>query len=240
MFAKGKVIKKKPLKKTKDEYTLQKEKGYVDEAEQKFYEGKSSLQKQNEDLADHFSNYPEPDDFASGGRVPLGMGGVARKILALLKDKKKVKAAYDDIFPTDDYKYDASMVAESLVENNPKVFGNRLYDDLNDAERMEVYGAALEEASRNFAEILKMKRAMRQTSKPTKTLEGIEETGTINISDPDVAEEFATFMKETDPVGHAKIQKVVDDANQQIELKRFKTKGRKKNASGGLANMLGE
>ena len=27
----------------------------------------SSLQKQDEDLADHFSNYPEPDDFASGG-----------------------------------------------------------------------------------------------------------------------------------------------------------------------------
>ena len=34
----------------------------------------SSLQKQNEDLADHFSNYPEPDDFASGGRVPLAEG----------------------------------------------------------------------------------------------------------------------------------------------------------------------
>ena len=27
----------------------------------------SSLQKQDEDLADHFSNYPEPDDYASGG-----------------------------------------------------------------------------------------------------------------------------------------------------------------------------
>ena len=86
MFAKGKVIKKKPLKKTKDEYTLQKEKGYVDEAEQKFYEGKSSLQKQNEDLADHFSNYPEPDDFASGGRVPLGGGGIL-KLLKLFKKK---------------------------------------------------------------------------------------------------------------------------------------------------------
>jgi len=30
----------------------------------------SSLQKQNEDLADHFSNMPTPDNFASGGRVP--------------------------------------------------------------------------------------------------------------------------------------------------------------------------
>jgi hypothetical protein len=132
------------------------------------------------------------------------------------------------------------MVAESLVENNPKAFGNRLYDDLTDAERSAVYGAGLEEASTNFAKQLKLKRAMDKASKPTKTLEGIEKTGTINISDDAVAEEFATFMKETDPVGHAKIQKVVDDANQQLELKRFKTKGRKKNASGGLANILGE
>ena len=36
-----------------------------------------SLQKEGEDLADHFSNYPTPDDFASGGRVPLGGGGIA-------------------------------------------------------------------------------------------------------------------------------------------------------------------
>jgi len=53
-FAKGKVMKKKPLKKTKDEYELQKEEGYVDEAEKKFYEGK-----------------------ASGGRVSLSGGGLA-------------------------------------------------------------------------------------------------------------------------------------------------------------------
>ena len=50
------------------------------------------------------------------------------------------------------------MVAESLVENNPKVFGNRLYEDLTDRERMEVYGAGLEEASTNFAKQLKMKK----------------------------------------------------------------------------------
>ena len=34
----------------------------------------SSLQKQNEDLADHFSNYPEPDDYASGGRAGYAEG----------------------------------------------------------------------------------------------------------------------------------------------------------------------
>ena len=181
------------------------------------------------------------EDFASGGRAGYFLGGkVGAGILKLLKNKKKVKAAYDDIFPSGDYKYDAEMVAESLVENNPRVFGNRLYSDLTDAERFEVYGAALNEASTNFAKQLKLKRAMDKASKPTKTLEGIEKTGTIDISDDAIAEEFATFMKETDPVGHAKIQKVVDDANQKIELKRFKTKGRKPNALGGLANMLGE
>ena len=155
---------------------------------------------------------------------------VAKKIKNLLKDKKKLKAAWDDIFPTDDYKYDANMVAESLVENNPKVFGNRLYDDLTDAERSEVYGAALTEASTNFAKTLQMKRAMRQASKPTKTLEGIEKTGTINISDPNVADEFSRFMKETDPKGFK-------DLEQKVELSNFNPKGRKKNAGGGIIGL---
>ena len=39
----------------------------------------SPLQKEGEDLADHFSNYPTPDDYASGGRVPLFAGGPAWK-----------------------------------------------------------------------------------------------------------------------------------------------------------------
>jgi len=81
---------------------------------------------------------------------------------------------------------------------------------------------------------------LKRASRPEKTLKGIEETGTIDISDPNIAEEFTKFMKETDPKGYAKIQKVVDDANQQLELKRFKTKGKKGHASGGLAGMLGE
>jgi len=229
MFATGKVKKVKPTKKkTQTEFESGKAEAdaerWTDEA------------REDVDFDDLSS-----DDFASGGRAGYVLGGkVGIRILKLLKDKKKVKEAYDNIFPTGDYKYDAEMVAESLVENNPKVFGNRLYEDLTDRERMAVYGAGLDEASTNFAKQLKMKRAMDKASRPTKTLEGIEKTGTIDISDDAVAEEFTNFMKETDPVGYSKIQKVVDDANQQLELKRFKTKGRKKNASGGLANMLGE
>ena len=59
---------------------------------------------------------------------------------------------------------------------------------------------------------------------------------------------MAEWARKNDPEGYAKIQKVVDDLNQKIELKRFKTKGRKPNAkggrvslsAGGLAGMLGE
>ena len=171
--------------------------------------------------------------FAKGGRAGYFIGGkVGAGILKLLKDKKKIKEAYDNIFPTGDYKYDADMVAESLVENNPKVFGGRLYEDLTDVERSAVYGAGLEEASTNFAKALQLKRAMRKASKPTKTLEGIENTGTINISDPDIAEEFARFMKETDPEG----SKVIE---QTVELSNFNPKGRKKNATGGRAGFAG-
>ena len=172
--------------------------------------------------------------FAQGGRVPMFIGGkVSIKILNLLKDKKKIKEAYDNIFPTGDYKYDADAVAESLVENNPKIFKNRLYGDLTDAERFEVYGAALDESSTNFAKALQLKRAMRKASKPTKTLKSIEETGTINISDEGVADEFAKFMKETDPEGAKKIE-------QTLELSNFNPKGRRGNASGGIAKLLGE
>jgi len=168
----------------------------------------------------------------SGGKLALGQK-IGKEILDLLKDKKKLKAAWDNIFPSGDYKYDAEMVAESLVENNPKQFNNMLYEDLPDNLRSEVYGAALTESSTNFAKQLNLKRAMDKASKPTKTLEGIKKTGTINISDPEVAEEFSRFMKETDPEG----SKVVE---QTVELSNFNPKGRKKNAFGGLTSMLGE
>ena len=85
------------------------------------------------------------------------------------------------------------------------------------------------------------KKIIEKITKPKKTLKSIEETGTINISDEGIASEFERFMKQTDPDGYAKIQKIVDDLNQKIELKKAKKeKGRKENASGGVAYMLGE
>ena len=91
------------------------------------------------------------DQLADGGiagletRQGLKFGGkIGKSILAKIDDTM-VKRAADDIFPTDDYKYDAEMVVEALVENNPKLFKNLLADDLDDALRSELYGLAVSE-----------------------------------------------------------------------------------------------
>jgi len=162
---------------------------------------------------------------AAGGRVGMWRGGgikIGKNVMNLLRNNKKIREAIDNIFPTGDYKYDAEMAVESLVELNPQVFGGKLADDLDDALRSEIYGAVITPIMQDHALLAQMKRA----SKPIKTLEGIENTGTINISDPNVAEEFTRFMKETDPKGHRKIEEIV-------ELSNFDPKGRKKNAKGG-------
>ena len=78
------------------------------------------------------------------------------------------------------------------------------------------------------------KKVIEKIIKPKKTLKSIEETGMIDISDPDIAEEFAKFMKQMDPEGSAKIQRIVDDINQRSDLRAAKKeKGRKENSDGG-------
>lgn len=95
---------------------------------------------------------PDGFPFADGGiaRINLRLGGAAKGILKKI-NKKMIKAAADDIFATDDYKYDAEMVVESLVENNPKLFKNLLADDLDDALRSELYGLAVTETGTRAA-----------------------------------------------------------------------------------------
>ena len=79
-------------------------------------------------------------DFAEGGRVGLKYG--TKKLFSFTK--KQLLDAVNDIFPTGDRKYDAEMVGDALVENNPKMFQNRLRQDLNDSEYSEIYGIALD------------------------------------------------------------------------------------------------
>ena len=138
------------------------------------------------------------------------------------KINNQLEKTYDDIaggsgFSGDDYKYDAQILADGIAEDLGLV-----WDNLSNERQAQLYNAALARISKDMA----LKRALRKASKPTKTLEGIEKTGTINISDPNVAEEFARFMREVDPQGAKKI-------DQTVELMNFDPKGRKKNAKGG-------
>jgi len=97
------------------------------------------------------------DQLADGGiagletRQGLKFGGKTGKSILSKIDDKMIKKAADDIFPTDDYKYDAELVVDALVENNPKLFKNLLADDLDDALRSELYGLAVSETGTRAA-----------------------------------------------------------------------------------------
>jgi len=146
----------------------------------------------------------------------------------ILKDETKLQEAVDDIFPSGDYKYDAEMAADALVENNPDIFNNLLREDLPEELSSEIYGAVLRPITNNMAKQMQLKKATR----PEKTLASIKEGKGINISDPEIADEFGRFMKETDPEGYKELE-------QKVELSNFDTKGRKKNSRGGLNYLMG-
>ena len=139
--------------------------------------------------------------------------------------KDAMKDAIENASPgyTGDLKYDASLLADDLAE---KRFGKEFYD-LNVDEQSSLY----DEAYKALAENQRGFKQMQNLSKPTKTLEGIKKTGVVNISDPDVAEEFTKFMKESDPKGYK-------DVEEKIILESFDPKGRKGSAEGGRIGML--
>ena len=188
---------------------------------------KAKYDKQNKESIQKFKDKmkkDEPEDKADGGRIGFRVGKfVLDKVVAkLLGNPKKVKQAVDDIFPTGDYKYDAQMAADALVENNPKIFKNRLYEDLDLDTQMEIYGAVLGPIQKNMSMAIKMKKA----SRPEKTLAAMKEGKGIDMSDPNIADEFTRFMKETDPQGSKTIE-------QTVELANFDPKKVKGNAEGG-------
>ena len=185
--------------------------------------------KQNEESIKRFKDKmkkDEPEDKADGGRIGFRGGKfVFDKVVAkFLKNQKKLQEAVDDIFPTGDYKYDAEMAADAFVENNPQIFKNLLREDLPDEVSSEIYGAVLRPITNNMAKM----RELRKATRPEKTLQSMKENKTIDMSDPEIADEFTRFMKETDPEGFKKLE-------QTVELSNFDPKGRKKNAKGGRA-----
>jgi len=98
-----------------------------------------------------FKGFSDDLPFKTGGRVAFKWGSGLSKALLRRINKKMIKDAVDDIFPTGDYKMDAQMAAESLVEHNPKLFGGKLLDDLNDHAISDVYGLVLDEVTTRFS-----------------------------------------------------------------------------------------
>ena len=103
-----------------------------------------------------------------------------------------------------------------------KIFRNKLYDDLDTRTQIEVYGAVLEPIQKNMA----LMRQLKKVSRPEKTLAAMKEGKGIDMSDPNIADEFTRFMKETDPQGTKTIE-------QTVELANFDPKKVKGNAEGG-------
>jgi len=106
-------------------------------------------------------------------------------------------------------------------------------------DRMKFLQKKLEEA-----EMLKDRRLI--SPNELKELDELEKvyqpigSSSIDMSDPKVAESFTNFIKENDPEGFKKIQKIVDDINNKNMLKDFDIKDRKPNAKGGLNYLVGE
>jgi len=63
-------------------------------------------------------------------------------------------------------------------------------------------------------------------------------SSSINISDPKTAEDFTNFIKQNDPEGFKKIQKITDDINNKNILEDFDVKDREPNAKGGSVGNL--
>ena len=172
------------------------------------------------------------------------IGGKQDKGIATLKTEFTPEQAADDIFPSGDYKYDMDMAAESYVENNPELFKNMLYEDLDQATQMKVYEKVSKVIGRRNAEKIKARR-----SSPEQTPKGFQLNVEKFVQDFPVSKEEAVRISKLPAEEQEKIIKTYldEDFSQQITLMDFDVTKRKPNskggrvkmAKGGLPNILG-
>ena len=155
------------------------------------------------------------------------------KIVKTKTPNKALLKAMDEVggSASGDMKYDADILADEyafqlgLIEE-----GGDVTDIVDQRKRMDLYDEAYSALSGQFLKNREIKK-MQQFSEPTETLKGMKDTGTIDISDPTIAEEFTTFLRENDPEGYKNLE-------QKIQLDNFDPKDRKGSAKGGLAGVL--
>ena len=199
-----------------------------------------TLEVLDEDIGTRLENYDgDPDALADGGR-PGYAYGTGLKLINLLRKQgtnvaKEIKRSLDNIFTTGDSKYDADVMVDEIMEN---LEIDR--DAVDGFDISDLYGKAYDALTKQTFNAKKLMQSVNQKGKgtvttadnipqPTKTLKSIEDTGSIDISKDEIAEEFANFMKRNDPEGYEKLEGITDKIN---------SKTRTDNAEGGRIGML--
>jgi len=156
------------------------------------------------------------------------------KIVKTKTPNKALLKAMDEVggSASGDMKYDADILADEyafqlgLIEE-----GGDVTDIVDQRKRMDLYNEAYSALSGQFLKNREKLKKMKQFSEPTETLKSIKDKGAIDISDPTIADEFTTFLKENDPESYKNLE-------QKIQLDNFDPKDRKGSAKGGLAGVL--
>ena len=132
-----------------------------------------------------------------------------------------------------DMKYDANILADELAFQRGLIpEGGDITDIADQRKQMDLYDEAYSALSGQFLKNREQLKKMQQFSEPTQTLKSIKEKGAIDISDPTIADEINTFLRENDPEAYKNLE-------QKIQLDNFDPKDRKLNASGGLNYLMG-
>ena len=160
------------------------------------------------------------------------IGGKQDKGITTLETEFTPTQAAEDIFPSGDYKYDMEMAAESYVENNPGMFKNKLYEDLDQKTQMEVYEKVSKIINQKNAEKIKAKKANPE-SKPKGFQLNVEKF----VQDFPVSKEEAIRISKLPTEEQETIIKTYldEDFSRQITLMDFDITKRKPNATGGRA-----
>ena len=200
-----------------------------------------SWDKQNEDIADHFSNMPDPDDYAEGGRVSRWMGGGLSKgkrtLAELLKYMSKGSSH-------------GKSPSEMLKMINPKQF-NEMLDRPEGIpsiarEMIEKYTTEMKGDRANMIqELIVTGRKIKKVDDDLvnykiKIVEDMVSKGMDRGTAKEMAETLAEMVEQG--AGKRATPKITDEGLLEMEniQKNLATQDRKLNASGGIARMLGE
>mgnify|MGYP003653725696 CR=1 FL=1 len=205
----------------------------------------SSLQKEGEDLADHFSNYPTPDDYASGGRVPMWMGGGLSKGKELLRNMVKYFAKESTI---------GKKPSEYLKISNPKQY-TKMLEDLSIYKKYhpgegimapQMIEDMIKKTGGERAGVIEhILSAARNIKKSDKSIAVHKKQMVDAMVEKGADKKSAEFLADgmSKAIDTKVTPKITDEGLLELETiykNMLMKEGRKLHASGGLAGMLGE